>query len=531
MNILIFVFIPLIIGLSIVLLDKNFLRYIALIAQGVLCYQSIINLRHILTTNQAINIRLADEGLLGISLVLDEVSAVFVLLSSIMFFNFSIFILKEKKVDKLFHFLFLTFQVLITLIFLSMDIFNLFVLVEVATMICGILIMYLKEKRVVYDGLVYIIFNTVGIMFYLLGVGMLYKTFGNLDMIAISDLVEQVPKQSLILPLSFIFAGMGVKSAVFPVFLWLPKAHGTPGAPTVVSAILSGIYIKSTLYILIRLYNIFNADFALGGLFLILGVITALVGIVFAILSKEMKHILAYHTISQIGLILIGIASSNEISHYGGILHMVNHALFKSLLFLTVGKIIQLYNKKNVTEISGLMRSSPLLAVSLLVGILGITGAPLFNGSISKHLISTGYSDNGINYILELINIGTMISFVKLGSILFGKKKKLEDIFTTEKISLVFASCAVLITGIFGFQIYEIISGISYSFTIGDWAVKTVYWIGYLIIGLITYRYILPRIDIYNRGYVLDLSFNTMIFTIPASFVIYFVYFYIMVLA
>lgn len=525
MNILIFIFLPLIIGLLIVLVDKKALRYIALIAQGTLLYQSLMNLSNILLTKEAISIRLIDKGLLGISLIMDEVSAVFILLTSFIFFSFSIFLLKEKRVDGLFYFLFLTIQGLIAMIFLSMDIFNIFVLVEVATMICGILIMYLKEKRAVYDGLIYIMINTVGIMFYLLGVGILYKIFGNLDMLAIKDLVEQVPKTSLILPLSFIFAGMGVKVAIFPVFLWLPKAHGTPGAPIVVSAILSGIYIKSTLYVWIRLYGIFNELFALGRLLLVLGIITALSGIVFAILSKEMKQILAYHTISQIGLILIGIASPEEISNYGGILHMLNHGLFKSLLFLTVGKVMHLYNRKNVTEVSGLFRSSPLVAIALIVGILGITGAPPFNGSVSKYLIASGYSDSPIRFILELINIGTMISFVKLGSILFGEKKSLGSIDGTQKTALLLLSSAVFFTGIFGFQIFEILSGLSYSLTLADWGLKGLYWIGYLIIGSITYRYILPRIPIYKRGYDLDLSFNTMIFSIPLSFIIYFVYF------
>jgi len=525
MNILMFIFIPLIIGLLMVLFHRKFLKYIALIAQGVLFYQSIINLRQILLTKEVISIRLIDEGLLGILFEMDQVSAIFILLTSFLFLSFSIYLLKSDETDDLFYFLFLTIQGLIALIFLSMDMFNIFVLVEVATMICGILIMYLKEKRAVYDGLVYIMLNTIGIMFYLLGVGMLYKIFGNLDMVKIGELVNQVPKKTLIIPLSLVFTGMGVKSAIFPMFLWLPKAHGTPGAPSVVSAILSGIYIKSTLYVWIRLYGVFHGVFHLGRLLLVLGIITALAGIVFAILSKEMKQILAYHTISQIGLILIGIASAEEISNYGGILHMVNHALFKSLLFLTIGVVMKVYKRKKVAEVSGLLRSYPVVGIALIVGILGITGAPLFNGSISKYMIASGYSHPIIRYILELINIGTMVSFIKLGAMLFGEKKTCGRVAVTEKISLVIVSLAVFLTGIYGFQIVDMFSGIAYHFSYGDWMIKLIYWIGYFIIGVGIYQYILPRIPIYKEGYVLDLSFYAMVFTIPISFLIYFVYF------
>lgn len=524
MNILIFIFLPLIVGLLIVLTKKRFLRYISIVGQGFLLYQSLVNLRHILLSKEVINVRLADQGLLGISLTVDEVSAIFILLVSFLFFNFAIYIWNKDEVDDLFYFLFLTIQGVITLIFLSMDLFNVFVLIEVATIICAILIMYLKEKRAAYDGLVYLMINTVGIMFYLFGVAMLYKIFGTLDMMAITDLIKQVPKKSLILPLSFVFTGMGVKSSIFPMFSWLPKAHGSPGAPTIVSAILSGIYIKSTLYMWIRLYRIFNSLFALGNLILVLGILTALGGIVFAILSKEMKQILAYHTISQIGLILIGVASSENVANYGGVLHMINHALFKSLLFLTIGKITQLYNRKRVDQVSGVLRSSPLLAMALTVGILGITGAPFFNGSISKYLISLGYSDGSLKYILELINIGTMLSFVKLGSILFGTKKSLNRLYFTEKIALIFGSLAVFITGVYGFQIFEILSGSSYQLSLGEWGGKFVSWIAYFLIGYLSYKHILPKIPLYNKGYVMDLSFNTMIFMIPTSFVIYFIY-------
>lgn len=524
MNLLGLALIPLFIGITISLGKSKKLQILGDFTRIYLLIQALINLYTVTSSDTAITQYYATSGILGIGFISDRVSSLLVANTALLFFIFGIYMKNKKKHDNLFHCLILVTQGLSMLIFLSVDLFNIFVLVEVSTIICGILIMYLREKRSVYDGLVYIMLNTVGIMFYLLGVGMMYKVFGNLDLPMISRQIISVPKEELTLPFAFLMCGISVKAAIFPAFLWLPKAHGTTGAPSIVSAMLSGVYVKTSLYVLIRLFNIFHPVFNPTILFLIIGILTALLGIVFAILSTDIKMILAYSTISQLGLIIIGISSSNTASYYGGILHIINHGLFKSLLFLSVGTITYMYKSRKYSDISGVMRRSPIVGISLLVGILGITGAPLFNGSVSKYLISTSYTSIPMKFVLELINFGTILYFLKLGSMLIGHNKEKDNTSISDKIALSITSILVFLTGIFGFKIYSLITNEIIIISIGNVIVKAIVWIIYVILSIIIFRYVLPQFKVSQDGLSLDLSFNTMIFSILAGFCIYLSY-------
>lgn len=524
MNLFILALLPLFIGITISLGKNKKIQILGDFTRIYLLIQSFINLYTVVSTSTAITQRFTDSDILGIGLISDRVSSLFVVTTAILFFIFGVYMRNKKDHDNLFHSLILIIEGLIILIFLSIDLFNIFVLVEVSTIICGILIMYLREKRSVYDGLVYIMLNTVGLMFYLLGVGMIYKIFGNLDIPMISQQIINVPREELVLPFAFLMCGMSVKAALFPAFLWLPKAHGTPGAPSIVSAMLSGIYIKSSLYVLIRLFNIFRPVFQPTMLFLIIGIITALLGIVFAVLSTNIKMILAYSTISQIGLIVIGISSNNSVSYHGGILHIINHGFFKSLLFLAVGTITYMYKARKYSEISGVMKRSPIVGISLLIGMLGITGVPLFNGSISKYLISAGYTSLPLRLVLELINFGTTLYFVKLGSMLIGHSKEKDNAPINNKIALSIASIIVFLTGIYGFKIYSLMTNEIIAMSIGSFIEKALVWIIYVVLSIIVFRYVLPRFRITQEGVSLDLSFNTMVFSILVGFIIYLSY-------
>lgn len=523
MQLLIFILLPVLAGLIITLVPREQIKYLSLAVQLYLLGQAIVNALRVYRDGKPLLLRLTNTGLLGIGLELNALNALFVILTTFLFVIFGLYILRDTALDRVFHFLFLVIEGAIVLIFMSRDLFNIFVLIEVSTIICGILIMYLRDKRAVYDGLVYIIINTVGIMFYLLGVGMIYKMFGLLDIDALALQITAVDPRQLSMPFAFIMTGLSVKAAIFPAYLWLPKAHGTPGAPSVVSAMLSGIYIKSAVFVAIQMVVLFREVLPITALMTVLGVITALTGIVLALVSKDMKLILAYHTISQIGLIFIGAVSMTETSAGGGLLHIMFHALFKSLLFLTVGVIIREYDTRNVTEVRGLMKSKPLIAVALLVGILGITGAPLFNGSVSKYLIATGYKTGVMRVMLELINIGTTLSFIKLAVMLPGEGKRKVQVRVSESIALLVGAASVLATGLFGTRIL----GLFQPFYAMGWQAvleKGLFWLGYVILAILLTRYVLPKIKYYREGAKLDLSFNTMVFSVLLAGIIYYAY-------
>ncbi len=523
MQLLIFIFLPLLAGLIITLVPREKIKHLSLVVQAYLLVQAVVNAAGVCRSGTPLRFRFTDSGLLGIGLELNPLNALFVILTAFLFLVFGLYILRDTALDRVFHFLFLVIEGAIILIFMSRDLFNIFVLIEVSTIICGILIMYLRDKRAVYDGLVYIIINTVGIMFYLLGVGMIYKMFGLLDIDALAAQISAVEPGQLVMPFAFIMTGLSVKAAIFPAYLWLPKAHGTPGAPSVVSAMLSGIYIKSAVFVAIQMIYLFREALPITGLLTVLGVITALTGIVLALVSKDMKLILAYHTISQIGLIIIGAVSLTPSAAGGGVLHMMFHALFKSLLFMTVGLVLREYDTRNVTEVRGLAKASPILAIALLAGILGITGAPFFNGSVSKYLIASGYKQGVMRVMLELINLGTTLSFLKLAAMLPGEATRTVRIRFSESVALMAGAASVLLTGIFGTRIQGLF-GTFYAMGWPSVLEKGLFWLGYVVIAILLTRYVLPRIKAYREGAQLDLSFNTMVFSVLLAGIVYYGY-------
>lgn len=444
---------------------------------------------------------------LTIALKADAVSSVFLLLSSVIFLAASLYNWSDKP-NKLYWFLMLIWQGTLNGVFLSRDLFNIFVLIEVATVVVSILIMFNRDNRSMRDGMLYLMVNTVAVQFYLFGAGYIYKLTGTLDIETAAEAMKLLPRSDLLLPFSLIMTFVCLKCALVPLFSWLPRAHGTPGAPSSVSAILSGLHIKAGIYLFIRFSDLFGM-IELRQFFLIAGVITSIIGFVFAISQTDIKLILAYHTISQIGMIMIGLNGESVYSQIGGTYHVVNHALFKSALFLNAGIIIKAYGTRDIKKISGLMRNMPIAGVTLLMAVLGITGAPFFNGSISKYFISAG-ADPVMNIVIIIINLGTIVSFVKYSSMLFGKKSQLacdsgestDDIhrpYKCQQAAVLLLGTLCLIGGIFGEQAVEYTFGADLDISVDGYLQKCALFAASLIIGVLIYRFYITRSKFLGR--------------------------------
>jgi multicomponent Na+:H+ antiporter subunit D len=211
-----------------------------------------------------------------------------------------------------------------------------------------------------------------------------------------------------------------MKSALFLLYAWLPKAHGAPSAPSIVSAILSGIQVKAGLYLLARMIAVFGGALVLNPFFMAIGFATAISGFLLAIAQSKIKLVLAYSTISQIGLMVIGLATGEAGAYWGSVFHMINHALAKSLLFLTAGVVIHVYGTKELDAVRGVLRRMPGIGIAMAAGILAIIGTPLFNGSISKYMIQGPISSDPLYWGILFVNLGTTVTFVKFGRILVG---------------------------------------------------------------------------------------------------------------
>ncbi|MFZ5761065.1 MAG: proton-conducting transporter membrane subunit [Thermodesulfobacteriota bacterium] len=221
--------------------------------------------------------------------------------------------------------------------------------------------------------------------------------------------------------------GFGLKAGIVPLHIWLPRAHAA--APSHVSALMSGVMIKTGIYGLLRLTS-FYTDIPSwwGGLLLILGMISGILGVLFAIAQHNIKRLLAYHSVENIGIILIGIGAAllgrsydmNELVTLGlagGLLHVINHGLFKGLLFLSAGSMIHASGSRLLADYGGLLKAMPLTGLFFLGGAVAICGLPPLNGFVSEWLISLGLFRGGLGPASDLLAIGLLLAVLALALI------------------------------------------------------------------------------------------------------------------
>jgi formate hydrogenlyase subunit 3/multisubunit Na+/H+ antiporter MnhD subunit len=225
------------------------------------------------------------------------------------------------------------------------------------------------------------------------------------------------------------FAGFGIKAGFIPLHTWLPKAH--PAAPSHVSGIMSGVMIKMGIYGILRVTSFVSADLELiGSIVLGVGIVSGLMGVILAIMQHDLKRLLAYHSVENIGIIGIGIGLSilgmanndqalSVLGMAGALLHCINHALFKSLLFFTAGNIQHATGTVNMDELGGLVHHARATSVAFLVGAIAISGIPPFNGFISEFLIYSGIVANFTHATFEmsLAGLASMVSLVLIGGL------------------------------------------------------------------------------------------------------------------
>ncbi|WP_237585495.1 complex I subunit 5 family protein [Alkalibacterium sp. MB6] len=451
---------------------------------------------------------------LSMSLYADSLSIFMVLMTAVFYMAFLVFAKNAEYFEAKFQFLYLVLQGLMMGLFLTSDLFNIFIFLEVSTVVVSILIMYNKEKQAIYDGMIYFFVNVIGTSFLLLGIGMLYRTFGLLDIRFLSEAMHLLESPSAVfLPYALMMVTVSLKTAVTPLFSWLPKAHGTPSAPPVVSAVLSGLYIKSGVYLFIRFSQMFLPVIDMHVFFFWIGFLTAVVGFVMALGQHDIKLILAYHTVSQVGLIMMGVNMASEIAFWGAVYHIFSHAIFKSTLFLTAGIIYEEYGTRNVYRIRGLFKRMPWVAVATALAILGITGAPFFNGSISKYMIAHGSHDYGVTLMLNLINLGTSMSFVKYATMLFGPspkegKAKTDLWATVAAMAMGFTS---LLTGLFAEGLTEFLFNFEVHVVVEEYVQKGFVYVLMLIAGIAFYNGIIKHGGLITRIGHIELTFNGII--------------------
>ncbi|MBN2448450.1 MAG: NADH/ubiquinone/plastoquinone (complex I) [Phycisphaerae bacterium] len=317
---------------------------------------------------------------------------------------------------------------------LAGDLFNIFVFMEVAVIASYALVAFGVERPELEASFKYIVLGSVSSLFVLLGIAVLYNLTGQLNMALIADrLVAVGATPAVWLAAGCFIMGFGLKAAMVPFHAWLPDAH--PSAPAPISAMLSGVVIKAVgVYAVCRLmFNVFGMTTPGGAMYanvlITLGVLSMIIGVLLALGQWDFKRLLAYSSISQVGYVFLGVgvgaavlagggpAPVAGLAIFGGLFHLVNHAAFKSLLFLCSGATEYGTGTRDMHNLGGLKHTMPVTAGCCRVAALSIAGVPPFNGFWSKLIIIIAVAQAGywsLAALAALVSFLTLTTFLKV---------------------------------------------------------------------------------------------------------------------
>jgi multicomponent Na+:H+ antiporter subunit D len=366
----------------------------------------------------------------GITFVADLFSAIMLIMSGII--GLVIAIYSISTIDK-FRQRFSFFPLVNALLmgvngaFLTGDVFNLYVWFEVM-ILASFVLLTMGGSRKQMDGAVkYVSMNLIASMMFLAGIGLLYGKAGTLNM---ADLAVKIGEsdESLLLNSSamLFFVAFSIKAAVFPFFFWLPASYHTP--PIAITALFAGLLTKVGVYAMIRFFTLFfvqNQSFW-HPLLLIIGGLTMVVGVLTAASQYDMRKILSFHIISQIGYMVMGLGLFTVLGVAGAIFYMVHNIIAKTNTFLIAGIVHRIKGSYDLKSIGGLYKLYPFLALLFLIAAFGLAGIPPLSGFAGKLLlIIAGFEDQ--NYVITgvaiLVGLFTLFSMVKIWNEGFWKKQ------------------------------------------------------------------------------------------------------------
>lgn len=300
------------------------------------------------------------------------------------------YLIKKKNRNRYYFFFMLTYAMTIG-VFMSENILNLFTFFEGMSLTSYALVIHDEDKYSHDAGKSYLAMAIAGGLVMLFGIFLAFDYTGTLDIGDMGKIMPTLGSVKYVVAILIMF-GFMIKASVFPLHTWLPKAY--TAAPTPSSALLSGILLKTGLFgIILVLVELMDFDFSLSLLIYCLGIVNIFLGGILAIMQRNVKRIIAYSSMSQTGFMLMGIGLVGILGQEGGlalsatILYMINHALFKILLFMGTGIIYMILGELSINKISGFGRRKNKLKAFFLIGVLGLCALPGFNGFISKTLL------------------------------------------------------------------------------------------------------------------------------------------------
>jgi len=397
---------------------------------------------------------------IGICMVLDGLSSFMLVTVNLVSFLVALYSISymQRYTDKpKFYTLFMLMLAGMNGIIVTGDLFNLFVFLEIASIASYALVAFGTEAEELEASFKYAVMGSVASSFVLLGIALLYSYTSTLNMADISLTLSNKSNGMIVNFITVLFlAGFGLKAALVPFHAWLPDAH--PSAPASISAMLSGVFIKTLgIYALCRiLFNILGLSHQIFFILIILGIISMIVGALLAIAQADIKRMFAYSSISQVGYIIFALGIGTPLAILGGLFHLFNHAIFKSLLFLDSGSIEYSTNTRDLKRLGGLNARLPITGVTSLFGSMSISGIPPLAGFWSKLIIiiaaiQAGYF--GTATVAILVSIITLAYYLKfLGFAFFGKLNetwfKIKEVPWTMRLSMIVLAVICVVSGL-----------------------------------------------------------------------------------
>ncbi len=317
------------------------------------------------------------------------------------------------------------------------DIFNFYVFLEISSLTAYALIAIGDRGDGVVASFNYLIMGTVAASFILLGIGYLYAVTGSLNMADMQSLLPSIYDSKVVLAaLAFFMVGFSIKVGLFPLHAWLPDAY--THAPSAASALIAGLMTKVGAYAMIRfMFSVFTPAFVIdltrmAEILTWAAALAIIVGSVLAIAQSDIKRMLAYSSISQIGYILLGVGLVNVIGMQGGLLHILNHSLMKCALFLVAGAIFYRTGIRNLHQFKGLGKKMPVTTTVFLIAALSMIGVPGTVGFTSKWYLALGSLEAGQWIFVVVILISSLLNIVYFwrvfDNIWFGHPHEVEHI-------------------------------------------------------------------------------------------------------
>ncbi len=334
---------------------------------------------------------------------------------------------KEIAHEKIpvFYAVYMLFITGLTGVTITGDIFNLYVFIEITSLSVYTLIAMGPRRDALIASFNYLILGTIAGTFILIGVGYLYMVTGTLNMADLSKLLPELYSSSAVrTAFAFFTVGLSLKIALFPLHIWLPKAYTE--APSAVSAVVAATATKVGAYVLIRImFTVFSADFSLNvvpatTILLILSSIAIIMGSVLAMAQTNLKRMLAYSSIGQIGYIVLGAALVNRIAMTGSLMHILNHALMKGTLFMVAGVVVYMTGTQDISALRGMGRRMPITMAAFTIAALSMIGVPLTVGFVSKWYLALGALEAGMWYLIPVILVSSLLTAIYFWRIVEG---------------------------------------------------------------------------------------------------------------